>query len=225
MGNVLELYRTQIDVLWNWSGGRVALVKRLLITLVVATIAFSATAWLLRSVTVDSVAAAFAAVVLMALFNAVVRVAVLVLIAPFSPVVTGILVLVFQVLAFLLASSVVPGVHLSGVLSALIASLVYAAINTVLTAILGIDQSDSYYGRLMQAMLVRTSAPKTDKPGLVVPPDRWPGTPDHGGPDARRIREHHGRLGARREPQALEVGGDPALDDLGQPGGHPPRHE
>ena len=168
MGNILELYRTQIDVLWHWSGGRVALVKRLLITLVVATIAFAATAWLLRSVTVDSLWAAFAAVVLMALFNAVVRVGVLVAIAPYSPVVTGIVVLVFQVLAFLLASSVVPGVHLSGVLGALIASIVYAAINTVLTAILGIDQSDSYYGRLMQAMLIRTSAPKTDQPGLVV---------------------------------------------------------
>jgi uncharacterized membrane protein YvlD (DUF360 family) len=168
MGNVLELYRTQIDVLWNWSGGRVALVKRLLITLVVATIAFAATAWLLPSVTVDSVRAAFAAVLLMAVFNAVVRVAVLVLIAPFSPVVTAILVLVFQVLAFLVASSVVPGVHVSGVFSALIASIVYAAINTVLTAVLGIDQSGSYYGRLMQAMLVRTSAPKTDQPGLVV---------------------------------------------------------
>ena len=88
-------------MLWNWSGGRVALVKRLLITLIVATIAFAATAWLLRSVTVDSVWAAFAAVVLMALFNAVVRVGVLVLVAPYSPVVTGILVLVFQVLAFL----------------------------------------------------------------------------------------------------------------------------
>ena len=101
MGKVLELYRTQIDVLWNWSGGRVALVKRLLITLIVATIAFAATAWLLRSVTVDSVWAAFAAVVLMALFNAVVRAVVLALVAPCSLVVTGILVLVFQVLAFL----------------------------------------------------------------------------------------------------------------------------
>ena len=88
MGKVLDLYRMQIDVLWNWSGGRVALVKRLLITLVVATIAFAATARLLRSVTVDSVAAAFAAVVLMALFNAVIRVGVP-LIAPYSPVVTG----------------------------------------------------------------------------------------------------------------------------------------
>jgi uncharacterized membrane protein YvlD (DUF360 family) len=168
MGNVLALYRTQIDVLWNWSGGRVALVKRLLITLVVATIAFAATAWLLRSLTVDSLSAAAAAVVLMALFNAVIRVGVLVLIAPYSPVVTAVIVLVFQVLAFLLASSVVPGVHLNGVVGALIASLVYAAINTVLTAILGIDQSDSYYGRLMQAMLVRQSAPKTEQPGLVV---------------------------------------------------------
>ena len=70
MGKVLELYRTQIDVLWEWPGGPVALVKRLLITLVVAAIAFLLTAWLLPSLTVDRVVAAVAAVVLMALFNA-----------------------------------------------------------------------------------------------------------------------------------------------------------
>ena len=46
MSRLLDVYRAQIDVLWNWSGGPVALVKRLLITLIVATIAFVITAWL-----------------------------------------------------------------------------------------------------------------------------------------------------------------------------------
>ena len=82
MGKVLNLYRTQIDVLWNWSGGRVALGKRMLITLLVATISFAADRRLLPGLTVESVWSAFAAVVLMALFNAVIRAAVL---APGAP--------------------------------------------------------------------------------------------------------------------------------------------
>ena len=168
MGRLVDLYRAQIDVLWNWSGGPVALVRRLLITLVVATISFLLTAALLRSVTVDSITAAVIAVTLMAVFNAVIRVGALVLVAPFRPILTAILVLVLQVVAFLVVANIAPGVRVSGIAGALIASFVYAAINTILTAILSIDSGGSYYGRLMQALLLRTSAPKTDQPGLVV---------------------------------------------------------
>ena len=38
MGRLLDFYATQLRVLWEWKGGRVALLKRLAITLVVATI-------------------------------------------------------------------------------------------------------------------------------------------------------------------------------------------
>ena len=111
MSRLLDVYRAQIDVLWNWSGGPVALVKRFLITLIVATIAFMITAWLLPSVTVDSVWAAFGAVILMALFNAIVRAGALMLVAPYSPVVMGILVLVLQIVAFFVVANIAPGVH------------------------------------------------------------------------------------------------------------------
>src|SRR5690349_16246333 len=99
MGRIVDLYRTQLDVLWHWSGGRWALVRQLLVALVVATISFWATAWLLNRVVVDTLTAAIIAVVLMALFNAIIRVAVLILIAPFTPVLTAIIVLVLQVFA------------------------------------------------------------------------------------------------------------------------------
>ena len=36
------LYTTQLKILWEWRGGRRALLKRLLITLVVSAIAFAA---------------------------------------------------------------------------------------------------------------------------------------------------------------------------------------
>ena len=74
---------------WEWRGGPVALVKRLVITLVVATVSFLATAWLLPRMTVDGFVAGAVAVILMALFNAIVRPVVLALAAPVSLILVG----------------------------------------------------------------------------------------------------------------------------------------
>ena len=78
------------------------------------------------------------------------------------------MVLVLQVVAFLVVANYAPGVHVDGFLAALIASFVYAIINTVLTAILGIDRGGSYYGLLVQRLMVRRSTGHSDKPGLVI---------------------------------------------------------
>ena len=51
--NLAALYTTQLRVLWEWRGGRKALLKRLLITLIVSTVAFLLTAWLLPGIHVD----------------------------------------------------------------------------------------------------------------------------------------------------------------------------
>jgi uncharacterized membrane protein YvlD (DUF360 family) len=118
--------------------------------------------------TVDRVIDAVLAVILIALFNAVVRPVVLALVAPVSLVLVAVLVLVLQVLAFLLVANFAPGVHVDGFATALIASFVYAIINTVLTAIFAIDSGDSFYGLLVQRLMVRASTGHSDKPGLVI---------------------------------------------------------
>ena len=104
----------------------------------------------------------------MALFNAIVRTVLLAFVAARSLVLTGILVLVLQVVAFLVVAQWSPGVHVDGFLTALFGSFVFAFINTALTAILGIDRGGSYYGLLIQSLLVKRGAPKSDKPGLVI---------------------------------------------------------
>ncbi len=38
MRRLLDFYATQVKVLWEWRGGRRALLKRLLITVTVATV-------------------------------------------------------------------------------------------------------------------------------------------------------------------------------------------
>ena len=168
MSRLISFYGTQLRVLWEWRGGRVALVKRLLITLVVAGVSFLLTAWILPRLTVDRVIDAVIAVILIALFNALVRPVVLALAAPVSLILVAVLVLVLQVVAFLVVAQFAPGVHVDGFGTALIASFVYAIINTVLTAILGVDSGDSYYGLLVQRLLVKRSAGQSESPGLVI---------------------------------------------------------
>src|SRR3954466_11636030 len=146
MSRLLAFYETQLRVLWEWRGGPVALLKRLLITLVVPTASFLATAWFTPRLTVYGGAGRVLAVVLISLFNAGVRPVVLALAAPVSLILVGVLVLVLQIVSFVVIAQWSPGVHADGFGTALLASFVYAIINTILTAILGVDSGDSYYG-------------------------------------------------------------------------------
>ncbi len=220
-----ELYATQIRVLWEWKGGPWALFKRLVLTLLVATFSFLATAWILPRITVDSFWAAAGAVILMALFNAIVRTVLLAFVAARSLILTGILVIVLQVVAFLIVAQWAPGVHVDGFVTALIGSFVFAFVNTALTSILGVDAGGSYYGLLIQTLLIKRGGPKTDKPGLVIVQIDGLAYPILAG----RIRAGSVNTMAGwvrdRQPQAVALGGDPALDDLGQPGRHPPRQQ
>src|SRR3954469_11209235 len=153
MSRLLGFYETQLRVLWEWRGGPVALLKRLVITLVVATVSFLATAWLMPRLTVDRATDAVVAVVLISLFNAAVRPVLLALAAPVSLILVGILVLVLQVVSFIVVAQWAPGVHVDSFGTALIGSFIYAIINTILTSILGIDSGGSYYGLLVQRLL------------------------------------------------------------------------
>jgi len=164
----LAFYGAQLRVLWEWRGGWRSLVKRLVVTLLVSAVSFMATAWLLPGLTVDRFVDAVVVVILMGLVNAVIRPLILGFVGARSLVLTGVTVLALQVLVFLGAVNVAPGVSVDGFLSALVASFVFAGINTVLTAVLGIDTGDSFYGLLIQRLLLKRAAPKTDQPGLVI---------------------------------------------------------
>ncbi len=168
MSRLTGFYGTQLRVLWEWRGGPVGLIKRLAITLIVATVSFMATAWILPRLTVDRVIDGVIAVVLIALFNALVRPVVLALAAPVSLVLVAVLVLVLQVVSFIVVAQWAPGVHVDGFTTALIGSFIYAIVNTILTAILGVDSGGSYYGLLVQRLLVQRSTGHSDEPGLVI---------------------------------------------------------
>ena len=168
MSRLIEFYKTQVRILWEWRGGRVALLKRLVITFIVAVISFIITAGILPGIMIGRLVDAAIAVILMTLFNSLIRPVILALVAPISLVLTGILVLVLQVLTFLVIVPLAPGVEVNGFLPALVGSFIYAAVNTVLTSIFAIDSGGSYFGLLVSTMMAKRATTPTDQPGLVI---------------------------------------------------------
>jgi uncharacterized membrane protein YvlD (DUF360 family) len=168
MSRLIELYTTQIRVLREWRGGRWALIKRLLIVLIVSALAFRITEWLSPNIVINDLGGAFQVVLIMAVLNALVRPVVLAFVAPRSLILTGIAVLVVQILVFWAAIRLAPGVYVDTPFHALVGSFIYAIINVVLTSIIGVDTSDSFYGLLVQQLMLKHGVQPTDKPGLVI---------------------------------------------------------
>jgi uncharacterized membrane protein YvlD (DUF360 family) len=168
MSRVIEFYKLQIRLLWEWKGGPVALVKRGLITFVVAVISFAITAAIIPGFTIMGFVYALIAVLLVALFNAIIRPILLALVAPHSLILTAVLVLILQVAAFYVVAQFSPGVRIDSVAWAVVASFVYAFINTALTGILGVDSGGSYYGSLVQGLRAKGAAPSSERPGVVI---------------------------------------------------------
>ncbi|MFL5756558.1 MAG: phage holin family protein [Chloroflexota bacterium] len=168
MRSLIDFYATQVRLLWEWRGGRVALAKRLLVTLVVAAVSFAVTAALLPGIAITTVTASIVAVALMSVFNAVLRPIVLAIVVPRSLILTGIAVLVLQIVAFFVVAQATPGVRIDNVRSAIFGSFIYAIVNSILTAVLGVDRGGSYFGYLVQALRAKNAATPSTAEGLVV---------------------------------------------------------
>jgi uncharacterized membrane protein YvlD (DUF360 family) len=165
---LIDLYATQLRVLREWRGGPAALVKRLLIVLVVSVLAFLVTDWLDPNIEMLNPWGAVEVVLVMALLNALVRPVVLALVAPRSLILTAIVVLVIQIVVFWIAVRVAPNVYVDTVFHAITGSFIFAVTTVVLTSIVGVDTSDSFYGLLIQQLLLRHGVTPSERPGLVI---------------------------------------------------------
>ena len=163
-----SFYALQFRLLWQWKPGRRALLRRLAVTFVVAWVAFAATIWLLPGISAQNQGQIVAAVIALALLNALVRPIFLALLAPVSIVLVGVATVIFQVVAILLVGALT-GIRVDGPLTAFVGSWVYAVLDTALTAILSIDRDESYWGALVRGLTARRrDVVRTDRPGVVI---------------------------------------------------------
>src|SRR5262249_26604820 len=103
------------------------------------------------------------------LLNALVRPVILVLVANLGVILFLIVGLLLNGLVVMVAAWIVPGFAVDGIGSALLVAFGLAAINTVFTTILSIDDDDSFYRNVIRYLARRSVAEGAmDRPGTVV---------------------------------------------------------
>ncbi len=167
---LVDLYRTQVTLLFRWRLGRRALIRRAALSLIISVVAFLLTAWLLPQLQVRDVWAGLAAVLLLAAFNLLIRPVLLALVAGRSLVLLAVLTLVIQAVAIWLLDPLIPGVDVSaGILGLLLVSLVFGFLVAAMSTAIGLGEDESYYGALVRALVARgADVERSDEPGLVI---------------------------------------------------------
>ena len=171
MNRVVTFYRTQIELMWHWRLGRVALLKRAIVAVIASVIAFNITAWILPGLLViNELGGGLLAVLFIAALNLLVRPAILAIVASRSVVALVILTLLFQAFVFLLLGPFIPAVSFTGgVIGALIVSFVFGFLTGAISLLFGLGEDDSYYGTLVRTLASRREdVIRTDDPGLVI---------------------------------------------------------
>ena len=163
-------YKLQFETLWEWRPTPAALVKRIILAFIVSALALWLTTEIMPGITLlGGLRTLVKAVVILGALDLLVRPLILGLLAGISVILVGVATLVFQVLAFLIVSWLVPDFEVRGPITAFIGSFVYALFAMVLSAILGTGDDDSYWATLVQQLAARRpDAIRTDKPGVVI---------------------------------------------------------
>jgi putative membrane protein len=109
---------------------------RLLLTWIINAAALFALPYLMHSVTVDSIGAAFVAALVLALVNTLIRPVLLLLTLPVTMLSLGLFILVINGLLFWGVAQLVDGFHVGGFWSAMGAAILYSIISWALSTLL-----------------------------------------------------------------------------------------
>jgi uncharacterized membrane protein YvlD (DUF360 family) len=152
----------------GFPGGRVRLIRRLLVVNVVDASVLWVIAGPLPGVTVSSWPSAFAITVLAAVVSVLLRPVVL-FAARRLGILAFLLTFLLNAVALLVSDRVVPGVRVDGLLPALGAAIGVAIGNTIVSWVLSLGEDDSFYGNLLKRLArARGLIDEATTPGLLV---------------------------------------------------------
>ena len=167
LGRLVAFYGLQLRLLRTWRLGRRALIRRLVLTTIVAYVTLAVAIWVVPGMSADGVPSVVAAVVLIALLNSLLRPVVLWLAVPLGILVVAVLGTVLQFLVIVIVGSVVPGVHLSGLDAAVEAAVIFAIVNASVSWFIALGEDESYFSHLVR-LLIRQGVEQSDAPGVVI---------------------------------------------------------
>ena len=166
---IASVWKDEYDTAVNWPRGRRHLVSRALTILVINTIALLLVSEFMNGIRFtgdvwEDIAAAVALTIVAGLITFALRPVVFVALGINNVVVTGILTFLFMGVTLLVAGAIVPDIEVDGLLVATVASILIAAVNTVMVGVIGLDEDESFYRHSMKRM-ARIGGDVDDRPG------------------------------------------------------------
>jgi uncharacterized membrane protein YvlD (DUF360 family) len=148
--------------------GRGAVFLRVIVVWVITAAALMLLSALLPNVEVTSFRAALGAAALIGLLNALVWPLLIRFALPFTVLTLGLGVLVLNGAVILAVAAISPGLSVSGLLDGIVVVIGLTVINTLVTALFGIDDDDFYYRNVIRRQAQRIGATTdTDVPGVL----------------------------------------------------------
>ena len=165
---IASVWKDEYDTAMNWPRGKRHLVTRGLTIFVVNTVALLVVAALMGSIRFTGdlwniVPAALVTLVAGGI-TFLLRPVVFVALGINNVIVTAIMTVLFMGLTLLIGAWVVPGIKIDGFIPAFIASILIAAVDTILVGIIGLDEDESFFRHSMKRM-ARVSGDVDDRPG------------------------------------------------------------
>jgi uncharacterized membrane protein YvlD (DUF360 family) len=143
-------------------------IVRVVVIWAIQTVGLAIMAWLLPGVSVDTLVTAIVAAAVIGLVNALLWPILSYVILPFAVLTLGLLSLVLNAVLLMLASALVEGFQVNNLGSAILLALGLAAINTILSSLLTIDDDNSWYRNVVRRRMKRRGeVVETDVPGVL----------------------------------------------------------
>jgi uncharacterized membrane protein YvlD (DUF360 family) len=166
---LLASYRLQARLAWEWRPTRLAILRRTVLSYLMACLALAITAAILRGLHIDGPAALLLAGLLLLVLDSSSAIFLQWLLVSRPIFVAQALGLVVQVLAIIAIGRLVPGVSVDGTTTALWAAVLLTMINSLLAELVAVSDDDSYYGVLVRRLVARNFGRAAEPtPGLLV---------------------------------------------------------
>jgi uncharacterized membrane protein YvlD (DUF360 family) len=160
-------YALQLRLLRTWRLGRASLVRRLLLTTVVAYLALAIAIWAVPGITATGIPSVVGAVAVIAILNSLLRPVLLWLAMPLGIIAVVLLGTGLQFVVILVVGASVPGIRVSGLDAAIETALIFAIVNASISWFIALSEDESYFSHLVR-LLIRENAGPSTTPGLVI---------------------------------------------------------
>ena len=166
---VVDFYRLQARLTWEWRPNRLAIVRRAVLSFVGACLVLAVTGALLPGLTIDGPGSLLLAGLVLASLDRCSDVVLHWLLVAWPIFMAQTVGLVVQFVAIVVLADAMPGIGVDGLMVAVWGAVLITSLNSLFAEVVSVSDDDSYYGVLVRRLVARDfGRPAEPKPGLLV---------------------------------------------------------